>query len=327
MHDAGAEGLGLGEDRRTGRRGGRHDGQRALEGVSVLRVDQQRQHGRRAVEVGDALLVDQAPDGVVAHRPQAHLHPAAGDDRPRVAPAVAVEHRQRPEVHRVLPVAGGQVLAQAVEVGAAVRVHHALGRPGGARGVVDRDRRVLVLDGPRQGLVRAAREEVGVGDAGETRGDRLGVVVPDHLVHGQAVEDRRDRARQRGVDHDQARSRVGADRQHLLRREAAVDGHQHAAGERHGEMGHQQCRRVVAEVRHAVAGGDARGLEGPGDAGHLGGELPVRDAAVAVDHRHLLGEDGRRALQERQRGERCDVDRHERLPCRDPRVSRRRPPE
>ena len=38
----------------------------------------------RAVEVGDALGVEQAPDHVRAHRPQAHVRGTDAVDRPRV---------------------------------------------------------------------------------------------------------------------------------------------------------------------------------------------------------------------------------------------------
>ena len=171
------EGLGLAEHRGVGRRGGGHHHQAALERVGRGGVHEHREHGRRAAQVGDALLVDQAPDLLRAHRAQAHLRAAGGHDRPGVAPAVAVEHRQGPEVDRVHAVAGGDVLAERVEVGAAVRVHHALRLPGGARRVVDRDRRVLVVDRPRQRVVGPALQQLGVGDARQAV-RRAGVAGP-----------------------------------------------------------------------------------------------------------------------------------------------------
>ena len=70
----------------------------------------------------------------------------AGDhrDRPGEAPAVAVEHRQRPEIDRMLAHAAGDDVADREQVGAAVVIDHALGIAGGAGGVVERDRVPLV---------------------------------------------------------------------------------------------------------------------------------------------------------------------------------------
>jgi hypothetical protein len=56
-----------------------------------------------------------------------------------------VEHRQRPQVHRVVRHAPDEDIADAVQIGAAVVIDHALRIAGGARGVVERDRLPLVL--------------------------------------------------------------------------------------------------------------------------------------------------------------------------------------
>ena len=119
------------------------------------RIGDHRQHRRGAVEVGDALVVEELPDHVRAHGPQAHVRRADRGDRPWGAPAVAVEHRQRPQVDAfgVEPLVDD--LSERIQVGAAVRVHHALGgarRPGC---VVDRDQARLVLDRPGQRLHRS----------------------------------------------------------------------------------------------------------------------------------------------------------------------------
>ena len=76
--------------------------------------------GRRAVEVGDAVLADQLPDRVAADLAQADVRAADRGDRPRRAPAVAVEHRQRPQVDAVRRVRRVHDLAEGVQVRAAV---------------------------------------------------------------------------------------------------------------------------------------------------------------------------------------------------------------
>ena len=65
--------------------------------------------------------------------------PGARRDGPRKAPAVAVEHGQRPQVHRVLGHVPFEDVGDGVHRRAAVVIDHALGVAGGAAGVVQRD--------------------------------------------------------------------------------------------------------------------------------------------------------------------------------------------
>ena len=65
-------------------------------------------------------------------------------DRPREAPAVAVEHRQGPQIDRVLPHAPDQNIAERIQISAAMVIDDALGVAGRARGIVERDRVPLV---------------------------------------------------------------------------------------------------------------------------------------------------------------------------------------
>ena len=256
------------------------------------------------------------PDPVGPDRSQAHVAPADRGDAPGRAPAVAVEHRQRPEVHGARAVLRVDHLAQRVEVGAAVGVDDALGPAGRARGVVDRDRVQLVLHRPRQRVVRAALEQVGVGRP------RLVAARPlighgDDLAHRrEPVRDRVERRPQLLVDHEQLRAGVVADVGDFLRGEAGVDRDEHRAGERHGEVRHQQLDGVHAQVRHAIAGLDAAGLQRPRRAGGLTGEVAVGQAARAVHDRRFLGEDLGRALEEAQRGQGRHRDRHLSAPAR-----------
>ena len=76
--------------------------------------------------------------------PQAHVRAPHRRHRPGVAPAVAVEHRQGPEVDRARRQARMHDVADRFEKGAAVMVDDALRVAGRPRGVVQRDRRALV---------------------------------------------------------------------------------------------------------------------------------------------------------------------------------------
>ena len=74
--------------------------------VFVLRVDQHRHDDRRAAEMGDAVIGDGVVDRLRPHPAQADMGAGLHGQRPRKAPAVAVEHRQRPQIDGVLGHAG-----------------------------------------------------------------------------------------------------------------------------------------------------------------------------------------------------------------------------
>ena len=203
-------------------RGGHHQG--SLQRVRLLRAGQGREHRGGAVEVRDLLLLEELPDAVASHRAQAHVAAADGGHGPSRAPAVAMEHRERPQVDRVGAVLGVQDLPEAVQVGAPVGVDDALGLPGGPRRVVDRDRGQLVLDHPAQRLVGSTLEQVGIAGAG-----RLGVVHLGHRVGDRDdLPDRLELVLQRGddraqlrVDYQQLGPGMVTDVAHLLSRQSA----------------------------------------------------------------------------------------------------------
>ena len=89
---------------------------------------------------------------------QAQMRRARSSHAPREAPAVAVEHRQRPEEGAVAVEPRFQRHRQRLQVGAAVVVHDALRLAGGAARVVDRDQPALVGHRP---LVRSGRWRAG----------------------------------------------------------------------------------------------------------------------------------------------------------------------
>src|SRR5690606_37905292 len=120
---------------------GDHGVHRMVDGGLGFRghVDQRVEHDGRAAHVGDLLVVDQVEDLLRVDPAQAHVHTGHGRGPPGVAPAVAVEHRQGPQVDRVLPHVPGHLVAHGVEEGTAVVIDHTLGVAGGAGGVVEAD--------------------------------------------------------------------------------------------------------------------------------------------------------------------------------------------
>ncbi len=85
---------------------------------------------------------------------QAHVGARLQRHRPRKAPAIAVEHRQRPQIDREVRHAPGDHVADGVQVRPAMVQHYAFGVAGRPGGVVQRDRIPLV--------VRPAPGELGV---------------------------------------------------------------------------------------------------------------------------------------------------------------------
>ena len=66
---------------------------------------------------------------------------------PGKTPAVAVKHGEGPEVSRATVDTHLEHFVEGIQIGAAMRVHDALGIARGATGVIDTYRLVLILDG------------------------------------------------------------------------------------------------------------------------------------------------------------------------------------
>ena len=97
------------------------------------------QHRRGHAGEGAVLVLDHPVDVVCLRRAQHDVLAAHRRDRVHAAPAVRVEHRQRPHFGVVLTdtQVGDEVVG--VDVGVAVGDHHALGAGRSAGGVVDRE--------------------------------------------------------------------------------------------------------------------------------------------------------------------------------------------
>ena len=226
-------------------------------------------------------------------------------DGPGVAPAVAVEHRQGPQVHRVVAHGPGHLVAHGIEEGAAVVVDDALGVAGGAGGVVEADRLPLVVR-PLPGEFRVALGE-----------QRLVVERADRLAFAvfRVVDvDHQDRPAEHGDGGMHHLVELAVGDQHLgfavLQHEgdrfgvqAHIEGVEHRADHRHAEVRLEHRRDVGQHHRHGVALANAAAGQRRGQAP----AAPVGFAPVAtdgaVDHGEAFGIDAGGALDEAERRE------------------------
>ena len=105
----------------------------------------QRHHNRRAAKMRHALLCERLPDRFGAHLTQADMRADDGRERPRETPAVAMKHRQGPQVDRMFGHGGGQRIALCQEIRTPVMRDHTLGVACGAGCVIDRNRVPFIL--------------------------------------------------------------------------------------------------------------------------------------------------------------------------------------
>ena len=102
------------------RRGGRCAGGHHLDLVMDALLERGRgirhhaEHDGGAAQVVDLLVLDETQDRRGPHMAQADTHPGDRGHRPGEAPAVAVEHRQRPQIDGVGGHAPGQGVADGV---------------------------------------------------------------------------------------------------------------------------------------------------------------------------------------------------------------------
>ncbi|MNQ31925.1 hypothetical protein D3C85_453080 [compost metagenome] len=289
------------------RRAGDHGVDRMVDGGlgGVGHVDQRVEHDGGAAQVADAVLADQGEDLLRIDPAQEHVHAGQRGDGPRVAPAVAVEHRQGPQVDGVVAHRPGHLVAHGVEVGAAVVVDDALGVAGGTGGVVETDGVPLVLR-PLPGELGVALGEEGL--VVEVA-DRLALAVFGivDVDHQRRVVEHADG----GVDHCMELT-VGDQYLGLavlehegdgLGVQAHVEGVEHRADHRHAEVRLEHGRDVRQHHRHRVATADAATGQGRGQAPAALVGFGPGAADGAVDHRGVVGVDARGALDEAERRE------------------------
>jgi hypothetical protein len=302
-------------DHRRGRRGAGHHrlhagGQALLHLVG--RVHEHAVHDGRAAVVRDAIRLDRIDDRLRLDLAQAHVHAGPCRDRPRKAPAVAVEHRQRPQVDRVLAHVPFEDVGDRVHRRAAVVVHDAFRVAGRAARVIERDG-VPFVGGQLPGKRRiAAREEVLVVDAA----DALHGAGEQRVRHVDGEQGRfpfaqRERllhhASEFRVDDHGFRFTVVQHERDRLRIEARVERIEHGACHGDAEMRLDHRRRVRQHHGHRVALADAIARQGTGQALAARVHLAPGAAQVAVHDSEALRVDVGSALDERQRRQRREI--------------------
>ena len=95
-------------------------------------IEQRRHHDRRAAQMRDLIIGNRVVHRRRAHRAKAHMGASNDRNRPREAPAIAVKHRQGPEIDRVLAHGAGHDIADREQMRAAMMIDNAFGIAGGA---------------------------------------------------------------------------------------------------------------------------------------------------------------------------------------------------
>ncbi len=245
-------------DHRGRRRGARgHHVDRAVE-RPIAGVEQRVHHNRRAAQMRDAEPLDRVVDRPGLDPAQTDMGPGERGHGPRKAPAVAMEHRQRPQIDRVLRHAPHQDVAERVQIGAAMVVDDALRVAGGARGVVERNRVPFVrrgqlgesgVAGGEEGLVIERAEALAAGPSGSAMS----------MTSGFSSS----RARARPITGENSVSVIRILASPCLRMKAIVSASrrmlmrvEHGAGHRHAEMRLEGFRHIGRHQRHRVAAPD-----------------------------------------------------------------------
>ena len=218
-------------------------------------------------------------------------------ERIDTAPAVAVEHRQRPQLDIVVANAEVDDHVVGVEIAIAVRQHHALGPRGGAGGVVDRDDVVLVeRDGLGQLGGPCTNQRIPVDPSRR----RIAVAARhDPVPHGgQARADPVDHVGVLAVDQHGGDPGVIEDVLVVAGDQPIVQRHENGADETGPVKTLEEEMRVGTENADAVALADAEAAQGVAEPVRARRHLAIGESLAGVDHAHLLGVSRRRAAQE-----------------------------
>ena len=261
-------------------------------------------HDRCAAIVRHAVLSHRVENQLRVDLAQAHIGACIGGHGPREAPAVAVEHRQRPQVHGMLRHAPGHDVANRIQIGAPVMVDHALGVAGGARGVVERNG-VPFIGGRLPCIFRIAPcdEALILRLADALASARVfGIVHVDHQRFRLEGRERApDGAREFAVGDQDLGLAVLEHEGDRLRVEARVQRVEDRARHGYAEMALEHFRGIREHRSDRVADADSptreRGSEPP--AARIG--LGPRGAARSVNDREMSGIDVGGALDESQR--------------------------
>ena len=155
-------------------------------------------------------------------------------------------------------------------------IDHALGIAGGARGIVERNRRPFVIGKDGLEPVVALFEKVLVVELADGFAAARRIVdIDDQRRRGHLGQRRLDDGGVFAVDDQNLGIGMFENERHRAGIEADVDGVQHGAGHRHAVMAFQHFGNVGRHHRHGVARPHAARRQGGGESAAAPGEVAV----------------------------------------------------
>ena len=306
-----------GLDHRRGRRraGGHRLDRAGLQRLQLVTgIGQHVQHDGRAAEMIDAMLGQRRVDGLGAHVTQRHAGADRRGQRPGETPAVAVEHRQGPQVHRETAHLPADHVGQRVQVRATVVVDHALGIAGGAGGVVQGDGLPLVLRQAPGRLGIAFGEQLLVFQLADQLALGIGRIVDADQQRrlGHVAGGAQRQLAELLVHQQHAGLAVLQDETDGFGIQTGVDGIEHRAAHGHAKVRLEHRRAVGRQNRHGIAQTDAPRRQRRTQPATARIGLPPGLSQRPVDQSQTFRIDGAGALEKGQRAERLKVRGHRR---------------
>ena len=251
--------------------------------------------------MGDAMFWDQFENLDGIDLAQADVDACRRRDRPGKAPAVAVKHRQGPEIDRMLAEIAGEDVADGVEIGAAMVGHHALGIAGRSRGVTERDGVPFVRRQPCDKARIALRQRVLIFDLADAFATGKGCIVDiddERLWPGHQGQRLGDHAGEFRIDQNDFRAAMIELKRDRTGIQPDVERVEHGAGHRDRKMHFVHRRDVRQHRRDRIATADVPGRQKRRKApATLMGLRPGKDAAL-IDGADVIRIDLRSARQE-----------------------------
>lgn len=262
-------------------------------------IDHHVQHDGRPAKVADLFIGDGVINRTRRDVAAAHQRATQQGHHPRVVPAVAMKQRDDGHEHRMQGHLPTDRCTHGHQVRAAVVTDHALGPPGGARCVVQRDAFPFVLwHLPVIG---------GVGSSQHILVDRMpsrgrpavgGVRHFDDLQIGPRLRlGRFGQLDELAVGQHHARATVVKDIGHRIHIQPRVDGVQHRTARRHAEMRFGLGGQVGDQRGNHIARRHAHRSQRRGQSRTPIIIFGIGHAVIAIDHRRAPGKGHARAAQ------------------------------
>jgi hypothetical protein len=258
----------------------------------------------------DRVIGDGVVHGFGADPSQADVRAGHQRERPGEAPAVAVEHRQRPQVHRMARHARREHVRIAHQGRTPMMVDDALRIAGGARRVIQRDG-VPFVGGqlPREFGVAVFEKRFVIEIRKRCTQARVFAVVAvdDERLDSGCGERVAHEGRELAIrDQDLGVAVIELEREDR-RVEARVEAVQYGARHRDRVVRLQHGRRVGQDDRDGISGPDATARQGGGETADARVELRVGQAPRSMNDGGVVRVDGSCAFEEAQRRERLVV--------------------